>query len=185
MLACWYLESTSVFREKTTEAPSPHWTGSVLASFMMNAALAKAEPISDTGNVSVITYLRKGEKCCTAASGREEWENMRETSLQTPRTLEKQREEVLQVPGQRFLCSLWYRPWWANRGCSPEALTITVDQMAPCWSRWLCLEQSCSPWTSHTGAGSWQELWRRDHTGASFLVGFESPWGTHSEAAHS
>ena len=29
--------------------------------------LAKAEPISDAGSISVITYLRKGKKHCAAA----------------------------------------------------------------------------------------------------------------------
>lgn len=35
----------------------------------MDPALAKAEPLSKTGGISVITYLRKGKKCCTAAMG--------------------------------------------------------------------------------------------------------------------
>lgn len=77
-----------------------HWTGPVPPSFMMNAPLARAEPIRDMGNISMITYLRKGEKWCTAVSGRDDWEDMSETSLQTPRSVEKQREEVLQVQEQ-------------------------------------------------------------------------------------
>ena len=32
---------------------------------------------------------------------------MRETTLQTPRSVKKEGEEVLQVPEQRFPCSLW------------------------------------------------------------------------------
>jgi len=36
-------------------------------SSKINTSLAKAELISDAGQSSVITYLRKGKKCCTAA----------------------------------------------------------------------------------------------------------------------
>ncbi|PKU31466.1 hypothetical protein llap_18230 [Limosa lapponica baueri] len=32
--------------------------------------LAKAEPISNGGSVSVATYLRRGKKCCTTEAGR-------------------------------------------------------------------------------------------------------------------
>jgi len=40
-------------------------------------------------------------------------ENMgeRETTLQTPRSLKKEGEEVLQALEQRFPCSPWRRPW--------------------------------------------------------------------------
>jgi len=34
--------------------------------------LAKAEPISDGGSASVITYLRRGKTCCGTALEREE-----------------------------------------------------------------------------------------------------------------
>lgn len=37
----------------------------------------------------------------------------------------------------------------------------------------MCPEGSCSPWRTHAGADSWQELqlWREAHTGAGFLEG--------------
>jgi len=66
------------------------------ASFKMELLLAKAEPISDGGSASGITYLRRGKK----------GEHVRETALQTPRSGKKQGEEVLQVPEKRvFPCS--------------------------------------------------------------------------------
>ena len=50
----------------------PHWTDPVPASSRMDAPLAKVEAISNVGSASVITYFRKGKKCCTAAAGRED-----------------------------------------------------------------------------------------------------------------
>lgn len=159
MLVCWSLESRLLSSVRSCLSIG---LGQFPPSFMMNALLAKAEPIRDTGNVSGITYFKMGEKCCTAASGSEEWENMRETSLQTPKTLEKQREEVLQVPEQRFPCSLWYRPWWARLfPWIPEDHSGSDTHLEPTASpilEQMGVPQSCSPWTSHTGAGSWQEL---------------------------
>jgi len=42
------------------------------AGSKMDLPLAKAEPISDSGNASVITYLRRGKTCCGTAVEREE-----------------------------------------------------------------------------------------------------------------
>jgi len=36
----------------------------------MDPLVAKAEPISGSGSASVITYLTRGKKCCTAAAQR-------------------------------------------------------------------------------------------------------------------
>ena len=69
--------------------------------------LAKAEPISDGGSASVITYLRRGKYCCATAVGRQEGEDVRGTTLQTPRSVKKEGEEVLQGLEQRFSCSPW------------------------------------------------------------------------------
>ncbi|GAB0188848.1 AN1-type zinc finger protein 5-like [Grus japonensis] len=70
--------------------------------------LAKAKPISHGGSASGIMYLRRGEKNCArpTAAEREEQEYVRETTLQTPRSVQKEGQEVLQVPEQRFPCSL-------------------------------------------------------------------------------
>lgn len=43
----------------------------------------------DIGGTSAIIHLRKGKKSSTAGSGKEEWESMRETVLETPRSAEK------------------------------------------------------------------------------------------------
>lgn len=51
--------------------------------FKTDLLLVKAEPISNVGSGSVITYLRKDKKCCTMAAGREEVANERQTALQT------------------------------------------------------------------------------------------------------
>ncbi|OPJ75483.1 hypothetical protein AV530_008981 [Patagioenas fasciata monilis] len=62
------------------------------ASSKMDLPLAKAKPIRDSGSTSVITYLRRVEKTCTtpAAATREEWEYVRETAMQTPRSVKKE-----------------------------------------------------------------------------------------------
>jgi len=62
--------------------------------------------LSHGGSASVITYLKRGKRCCTAAV-REEREPVRETTLQTARSVKKEREEVLQALEQRFPCSPW------------------------------------------------------------------------------
>ena len=68
--------------------------------------LVKAKPISDGGSTSVITYLRSGKRLLKNLQQREEWD-VRETTLQTPRSVKKEGEEVLQAPEQRFPCSPW------------------------------------------------------------------------------
>lgn len=40
--------------------------------FKVDTTLAKAEPISDSGSISVIMYLRKGKSCCATTAEREE-----------------------------------------------------------------------------------------------------------------
>jgi len=66
--------------------------------------LAKAEPISDGGSASGITELRKGRKKSTAVRGQlKRADDVRETTLQTPRSVKK---EVPQMLEQRvFPCS--------------------------------------------------------------------------------
>jgi len=44
----------------------------LLAGPKKNLLLAKAEPISDGGNSSVTTYLKRGKNCCATVTGREE-----------------------------------------------------------------------------------------------------------------
>lgn len=52
--------------------------------------LAIAETIRDADITSRIRYLIKGKKCYVTATGREKREYMRETTLQTPRSLKKE-----------------------------------------------------------------------------------------------
>jgi len=44
----------------------PCWAQPVPASSKTDPLLAKAEPISDSGDTSVTTHLRKGKKCYSA-----------------------------------------------------------------------------------------------------------------------
>ena len=81
--------------------------------FQTDPLMAKAEPISNISSVSVKTYLRKSKSCCKIAV-REEWENVRKTGPQTPRSVKKEGEKVLQASEKRFSCSLWRRPWWGR-----------------------------------------------------------------------
>ena len=56
--------------------------------------LAKAKPISDSGSASVTAYLRRGKTAEKRKScSREEWD-VRETTMQTQRSVKKEREEV-------------------------------------------------------------------------------------------
>jgi len=55
---------------------------------------------------------------------------VRETTLQTLRSVKKGREEVLQAPEHRFPCSAWRRAWGGRLSpCSPW--TSTVMQSVP------------------------------------------------------
>lgn len=64
--------------------------------------------------VPVGNVFNKGKKCCTTAARREEWEYVKETALQTPRSVKTEAGEVPQMPEQRFPYSLWGRPWRDN-----------------------------------------------------------------------
>ncbi|KAK4805327.1 LOW QUALITY PROTEIN: hypothetical protein QYF61_018190 [Mycteria americana] len=81
-------------------------TKPVPAGSKTDPKLPKAEPISDIDGTSVITYLIKGKKHCAAAVRERSEKNGRETTLQTPRSVKKEGEKVLQAPEQRFPCSL-------------------------------------------------------------------------------
>ena len=59
----------------------------------------------------MITYLGQGKKCCAAVVRERSKKSVRETTPQTPRSVRKEGEEVLQALEQRFPCSPWKRPW--------------------------------------------------------------------------
>jgi len=67
----------------------------VPAGSKMDLLLTKAKPVSDGCSASVITYLRSGEKMEVK---KEDWDEVRETTLQTPRSVKKEGEEVLEMP---------------------------------------------------------------------------------------
>jgi len=87
---------------------------------------------------------------------------VRETTLQTPRSVQKEGEEVLQVPERIFPCSPWGRPWWCRwSSCVQVSSSWTVvEQMSTLQPvedptfQWVDV-----PWRklqsmeSHTGAG--------------------------------
>lgn len=73
-------------------------TGSNAAGSKTDPPPAKAKPISGGGS--------KGEKLLHDRNY--SWrEHVRETTIQTPRSEKREREEVLQVLQQRFPCNSW------------------------------------------------------------------------------
>lgn len=89
------------------------------------------ETISDVESSSVIAYLRKPKKHC--AAGVREERDVRGTALQTPRSMEKEGEEMLLAWRQRFpkVCGEEN----GKAGCAPTAAR------GPQWST----NPSCRP----------------------------------------
>ena len=139
------------FCEKTSEASPVPLTELVSPCSKMDLKLTKAQPIGNVGTTFEITYLRKCKSAVQQQLGKG-WDNDRETALQTQRSQKNEGEEVLQVPEQRFPCSLGRRRWWSR-------LSLCNPWTTPHHSRWMCPEGSCSPWRAHAGAGFWQDLW--------------------------
>ncbi|PKU49504.1 hypothetical protein llap_213 [Limosa lapponica baueri] len=81
--------------------------------------LAKAEPISNSGSTSGIMHLRRGKNPRSNCSQREEREYVREATLQTPRSMKKEGEDMLQAQEQRLPCSLWRLTVEQTPICSP------------------------------------------------------------------
>jgi len=90
---------------------------------------------------------------------------VRETTLETPRPVKKEKEEVLQAPEQRFSAAACDEDQ-GQPGCPPAA------HGGPRWSRYLpaahggphtraggCLKKAVTLWGACTGAGSWLNLW--------------------------
>jgi len=92
---------------RSCEKLSPCLIKPVPATSKMDPPLAKAKPVSDSDSTSVITYLRREKKHCSKlAVRREESSYVRETTLQTPRSVKKEGKEVLEMPEQKvFPCS--------------------------------------------------------------------------------
>ena len=81
------------------------------AGSKIDPLLAKAEPTSNGGSASQTTDLRMEKKTTNLlgerAARREERKYVRETTLQTTKSVKKEREEVLQALEETFPCSPW------------------------------------------------------------------------------
>ncbi|GAB0177996.1 AN1-type zinc finger protein 5-like [Grus japonensis] len=76
------------------------------AGSKMDLLLAKAKPISNGGSTSGITELRRGETAVQQQLQPERGvEEVRGTTLQTPRSVKKEGRRLLQAPEQRSPCS--------------------------------------------------------------------------------
>lgn len=90
-----------------------------------------AEPVSDTGSTSMITFFKKCNNHCTAAVRKKSEKNMGKTALWTPRPAVKEGEEMLQMLEQRFFCRTRRRTQW--RRLSPCIPGMTpVEQVSTC-----------------------------------------------------
>lgn len=104
--------------------------------------LVMTGPMSNSARASGITQLGKGGTSCTTAA-REGSEGVSEATVQTPRLVQKQEEELLQVPEQipllpmvRYPCSPWRSVREPRSICSPWR---TAQQ-----TRWVP-EGGCDP----------------------------------------
>ena len=110
-------------------------------------------------------------------SWREVWEYVTATTLETPRSVQKEEEEVLQTQEQRLPCSPWSRPWW-GRMCSCNPWRSTVEQVDAQRKLWLCGEFAVERAPGRT-CGPTE---RRSHVGSGFLAGLVTPQGTYAGA---
>lgn len=134
----------------------------------MDLPLAKSEPISNAGGVSVTAYLRN-----TAAVREGSKRNVRITTLQTPRSVRKESEKLLHMQSRAAFGEDHGNTGWTP--CSPWRTTLEQTNShcslwkTPCQGRRRCSGGSCNPWRAYTG----QDLWLTEtaHAGADFLVG--------------
>jgi len=106
--------------------------------------------------------------------GQRKREKKWETALQSPRSVKKEGEEVLQLLEQRFPCSPWWRPWWHRLSpCSPwrsmvEQISTCSPWRPPQWSSWYALKEAAAHAESYTGADiSWMTAAHgRTHAGS-------------------
>jgi len=80
----------------------------------MDQALAKAEPISDSGSTSGITFKTGRKIAGQQQQPKKQCKHVRETTLQTPMSVKKEGEKVLQALEQRISFSPWSRPQWSR-----------------------------------------------------------------------
>lgn len=101
-----------------------YWAEPVPAGSKNNTLQATDEPISKAVGTSVMIYFRKGSKNTVLAVKERSDKNVRETNLQTLRSVKKE-EELLQAPEWKFFCNPWRRP-----GCSPAAHEADIHMAA-------------------------------------------------------
>jgi len=129
----------------------------------MDPLLAKA--ISNSGSTTVITYLRRGETCGETAVEREKWDYVRETTLQTPRSMKEGGRRCARRRSRDFSPAA-HEDDHDEAGCAPAA------HESPQWSRYPpaargrpharsgeCPKEVVTLWGARAGAGSWQDLW--------------------------
>lgn len=83
----------------------PCLTEPMPTSYKTDLQMVKAEPIRDGSSTSVIRYLRTKKKLlcrCKCTERREKRQYVRETTLQTARSLKNEGEKVLQMLKLRF-----------------------------------------------------------------------------------
>jgi len=92
---------------------------------------------------------------------------VREPTLQTPRPVKKEGEEVLQaleqIPLQPVMKTMVRQavPLQPMRVHGAADIHLQPVEGTPCCSRWMCLKEAVTPWGAPAGAGSWQDLWSR------------------------
>jgi len=113
----------------------------------MDLMLAKAKPVSDSGSASVVTYLRRGRKNCSETTvEREERDDVKEKTLQTPRSVKKEGEEVLKVPEHLVMKTMVRQavPLQFMEVHGGADLHLQPMEGTPRQSRWMP-EGSCDP----------------------------------------
>ncbi|TRZ23320.1 hypothetical protein HGM15179_003786 [Zosterops borbonicus] len=99
-----------------------------LLALKMDMLLAKAGPKRHDGNTSLITYLRRNQKersgtVLFPAREEEEVRTCEENNMETPRSAQKEGQELLQAPELRFLCRPGGDHGEAAVPCSPWGST--------------------------------------------------------------
>jgi len=154
------------------------------AGSKMDLPLAKAKPIINAGSASAITLL-EAEKVVVQQQLQQERVRVCETTLQTSRSVQKEGQEVLQAPEQRFPCSPWSRPW-QGRLCPCSPRRSMVEQRPTCSlgrtprrSRGLCPKEAVThgePMWEQAPGRTCGPMERGAHARAGLLAGLVTPW---------
>lgn len=167
---------TGVTPVRSCQKLSPCLTEEIPDGSKTDPGLDKAEPISDSGSTSGINYLRSGKKSYTTAAGREEWEYVRWTALQTTRSVQK--EEVLQ---EQEL----YSPAASGKGNS-EAGCLTAayggSHMGAGGFAWMRLCHDEKPALEQAPGKTCISTEKEPKAGEDFLAALATSWETQTGA---